>query len=55
MSQAFNVYCDESNHLENDRQSVMVLGAVWCSLEKVREIKERNGLKTFTKETESCI
>jgi Protein of unknown function (DUF3800) len=52
MSQTFNVYCDESSHLENDGQSVMVLGAVWCPLEKVREIstrlreiKERNGLK----------
>lgn len=52
MSQIYNVYCDESSHLENDNQSVMVLGAVWCSLEKVREItmrlreiKERHGLK----------
>ncbi len=52
MSQIYNVYCDESSHLENDHQTVMVLGAVWCSLEKVREIsirlreiKERHGLK----------
>jgi hypothetical protein len=52
MSQIYNVYCDESSHLENDHQSVMVLGAVWCSLEKVREIsirlreiKMRHGLK----------
>jgi len=29
MSQVFNVYCDESCHLENDKQKVMVLGAVW--------------------------
>ena len=53
MSQIYNIYCDESSHLENDDQNVMVLGAVWCPLEKVREIsmrmreiKERNGLSS---------
>jgi hypothetical protein len=40
MSQIFNIYCDESCHLENDRQQVMVLGAVWCPLEKARMIAE---------------
>jgi len=40
MSQVFNIYCDESCHLENDRQQVMVLGAVWCPLEKTRAIAE---------------
>ena len=51
MSQIFNVYCDESCHLENDHQPAMVLGAVWCLLEKsreiavrIREIKEKHGL-----------
>ena len=51
MPQTFNVYCDESCHLENDRQKAMVLGAVWCPLEKaseiaarIREIKIRHGL-----------
>lgn len=46
-----NVYCDESCHLENDHQSLMVLGAVWCPLEHVsrisktlREVKMRYGL-----------
>jgi len=38
MNQIFNIYCDESCHMENDHQNVMVLGAVWCPLEKVREI-----------------
>ncbi len=38
MSQTFNIYCDESCHLENDHQQSMVLGAVWCPLEKVKEI-----------------
>ncbi len=41
MSQVFNVYCDESCHLENDHQQVMVLGAVWCPLDKAREIAVR--------------
>lgn len=41
MSQIYNVYCDESCHLENDQQQVMVLGAVWCPIEKVREISAR--------------
>lgn len=36
-----NVYCDESCHLENDHQSTMVLGAVWCSLAETREISAR--------------
>ncbi len=38
MSPTYNVYCDESCHLEYDHQPVMVLGAVWCPLEKVRDI-----------------
>jgi len=41
MTRVFNVYCDESCHLENDRQQTMVLGAVWCPLEKTREIAVR--------------
>ena len=51
MSTTFNVYCDESCHLENDHHKVMVLGAVWCPLKKapmiakcIRGIKERHGL-----------
>ncbi|MFH0739883.1 MAG: DUF3800 domain-containing protein [bacterium] len=52
MSQIYNIYCDESCHLENDRQKAMTLGAIWCPVEKVKEIskrvkeiKERHGLK----------
>jgi len=51
MTKVFNVYCDESCHLEHDRQKVMVLGAIWCPFEKAREtaqairdIKEKHGL-----------
>lgn len=41
MSEIFNIYCDESCHLENDRQKAMVLGAIWCPLDKTREIAVR--------------
>lgn len=37
----YNIYCDESCHMEHDHQGVMVLGAVWCPLEKVKEISTR--------------
>jgi len=40
MAETFNVYCDESGHLEHDGQPVMVLGAVWCPLARTREIAE---------------
>jgi len=41
MSEIINIYCDESCHLEHDRQTAMVLGAVWCPARKVRRIHER--------------
>lgn len=41
MSETFNVYCDESCHLENDGMKAMVLGAIWCPLDKTREIAVR--------------
>ena len=51
MNQIFNIYCDESCHLEHDHQAVMVLGAMWCQLSKtadinrrIKEIKIRHGL-----------
>ncbi len=52
MSETYNIYCDESCHMENDREKVMLLGAVWCPLDKIREIsfrlreiKEHHGIK----------
>lgn len=49
----FNIYCDESCHLEHDHINVMVLGAVWCPQDavreinkRVREIKKQNGVST---------
>ena len=51
MKQLFNIYCDESCHLENDGEKAMVLGGVWCPADKkdeifrrLREIKEEHGL-----------
>lgn len=53
MGTVYNIYCDESCHLEHDRQNVMVLGAVWCPLqdtrkiaEDVRQIKKQYGLSS---------
>lgn len=41
MTQIYNIYCDESGHLEHDEVGIMVLGAVWCPLEKTKEISTR--------------
>lgn len=51
MAETYNVYLDESCHLEHDQIPVMVLGAVWCPLDatpqisrRVQEIKRDHGL-----------
>ena len=51
MSGEYNLYCDESCHLEHDGEKAMVLGGVWCPADKkdeifrrLREIKEEHGL-----------
>ncbi|WP_419629101.1 DUF3800 domain-containing protein [Thiolapillus sp.] len=47
MSETFNVYCDESCHLEDDKQPVMLLGAVWCPLDEVARLsREVQDMKT---------
>ena len=40
MREIINIYCDESCHLENDKQKVMALGAVYCPASKKSEIFE---------------
>lgn len=47
----FNIYCDESCHLEHDHIDVMALGAVWCPairkdeiFEEIKGIKEKHDL-----------
>ena len=37
----YNVYCDETCHLEHDGINVMALGAVWCPQTKLAEITQR--------------
>ena len=36
----YNVYCDESCHLENDGVNDMVLGAIWCPQTELRKINK---------------
>lgn len=50
----YNIYCDESCHLEHDNSPVMVLGAVSCPKEKkaqiyndIRNIKSKYNLSTY--------
>lgn len=51
MKQNYNIYCDESCHLEHDGERAMLIGGVWCPQSKkdeifhrIREIKEEHGL-----------
>jgi len=37
----FNIYCDESCHLQNDDRNFMVLGCVWCKETLVKEVHSR--------------
>lgn len=67
MSELFNIYCDESCHLENDEHRTMLLGAIHCKNDKVKEafarlkeIKKKHNLKEdfevkWTKVSESKI
>ncbi len=55
MSNTLNIYCDESCHLLNDGHEVMTLGALWCPLERrreidvhLREIKSKHGIPATT-------
>ena len=46
MNKTFNIYCDESCHLENDHKDFMFLGSVNCSyLQVERHCKRINELK----------
>lgn len=51
MRQLINIYCDESCHLQNDDETVMVLGAIYCPanekedvFNRLREIKVKHNL-----------
>lgn len=46
MNQTYNIYCDESCHLEHDNQHAMGIGAIWCpKTERIRFFKELRELK----------
>jgi len=48
MSQEFNIYCDESCHLERDRMPIMAIGGVWCPRAEVKDIsKSLRALKSL--------
>lgn len=49
----YNIYCDESCHLENDHINAMALGAIWCQKKyipeisnNIKSIKKRHGLSS---------
>lgn len=37
----YNIYCDESNHLENKGSNIMVMGCLYCEKDKVPLINKR--------------
>lgn len=48
MNESFNIYCDESCHLENDGIRPMVLGAIWCMTNHRKRLARR--IKALKKE-----
>lgn len=51
MNKLYNVYCDESCHLEHDGINDMAIGAIWCDQQNIRrvnreicEIKRKHGV-----------
>ena len=41
MSKTFNLYCDESCHIEHDHKPYMFLGSVGCAYNQVKRHTER--------------
>ena len=37
----YNIYCDESCHLEHDGQPIMVIGGIWCPKEEVKKLSNQ--------------
>ena len=48
----YNIYCDESCHLENDPHKAMVLGAIWCAKDDKEQLFGR--LKEIKLKTVVC-
>lgn len=54
MANLYNIYCDESRHLENDGEPIMLLGALMCPVSavqgtaaRIRQIKQAHGLPDY--------
>lgn len=50
----YNIYCDESCHLQNDNSDVMVIGSIWCEKKYIKEcnseiraLKQKHGLSSW--------
>jgi len=60
-----NFYCDESCHLENDKQPIMLIGGIWCpevdvygvskDIRKIKHQHNANGEIKWTKVSNSRI
>ncbi|MBM3211248.1 DUF3800 domain-containing protein [Candidatus Poribacteria bacterium] len=59
MSNQYNIYCDESCHLEKDKQKAMVLGCIVLPCDMVKTVsdeikaikKKKNWVKPFRNRT----
>lgn len=53
MEKIYNLYCDESCHLQHDGNDIMVIGSVYCEKKYSYEINReiRNIKKEFKNET----
>ena len=41
MSKTFNLYCDESTHLENDHMPYMIIGYIKCPYPQIKLLKQK--------------
>lgn len=41
MNTEYNIYCDESCHLEHDHIPIMLLGAIWCPADRTKSISKK--------------
>jgi len=37
----YNIYCDESCHLEHDKKPIMLIGGIWCPKKEVKDLSEQ--------------
>jgi len=58
----YNIYCDESCHLERDHQTVMLIGGIWCPIsevevisQEVRELKRKHSARGELKWTKVSL